>query len=515
MIKIIALMFIIIAQAIFSKSLADNELPFPVESQRRKIAVYLFSGIESIDAITINLRNKTRKVDWKTYKEKSIEKIANSSNWSSFYQSLDNIHYGILSRHSYVLVDRYIENKANPIERWPSIELGYSWPEVSFFSTKNHKDIESINGFNIEKIFDQFFNYYCNDIHQSGCLKLFSDYMKSGYRFMGKADKLVINFKDGSSELIVNKKDEKNKKQKATECQKMYPSLYVELIYAGNQSCLYQKNDILVLKIFHFGKWGTSSDDIYCEHAAKKGMCSDINEIKRVTTTEPEKHLVIDLQDNKGGTENTPWIAALTYNGFKDNLVLYKNISILSDPEIRSSAFYHSDRAETWYKKITKNVSSSDVFLPLRADFCRGASDCDVRTIKSSPTPIKYKSLKLVINENCVSSCDDFIWRTRQYANAKTYGQLSATDGAYARLNGYLFIDQNGKLTNVIAGEGIIPSNVGATLLVAYQIPISKTVDINGDPLEGDGSILDNILPINKSNFGHITEDNLARALNM
>ena len=515
MVKITAFILLILTQIIHSKSIANSGLPFPNESQRKEIATQLLSGIESIDAITIELRNKTRKINWNTYKSIVLQSITSASDWNSFYRSIDNLHYGILNRHSYVLVDKNIQSNVTNYARWPKLELGYTWPKVKFFSTSNHKSIRSINSHKIEDIFEEFFNLYCNDVHQSGCLGLFSGYMKSGYFFKGEVEQLLVKFEDGSSEIFKQQTKTKRTKKEPIDCSKLYASLSIDLIYNGEQSCLYESDDSYVLKIFYFGKWGTSHDDIYCEHAREKGMCFDINEVKRITRSSPKKSLIIDIQNNKGGTENTPWIAALTQNGFKDNLVLYKNLPLLSEPEVRNSAFYHSDRAEKWYQNVIGNVEIHNEFLPVRPDFCRGSIECNIQTIQSSSTPIIYKDLKLVINRGCVSSCDDFIWRTRQYAKAKTYGQLSATDGAYARLNGYLFIDKQGEIVNVITGEGNVPSGDNGTLLITYQIPISRTVNVNGEPLEGNDSILDHPLPIDKNDFGNLELDNLVKTLNL
>ena len=514
MAKIATFILLILTQTTFSKSLANNStLPFPNESQLKEIAAQLLLGIESIDAITIELRNKTRKVDWKAYKTITSQNIISSSDWNSLYRSIDNLHYGILNRHSYLMVNESIQSKVTHYEKWPRLELGYTWPEVSFFSMSNHKSIKLVNNRKIADLFEEFFNLYCNDVHESGCLRLFSSYMKSGYYFSGEVAQLLVNYVDGSSETFEKKGKLKRKKKVPIDCSKLYSSLNLNLIYDGSQSCLYETNDTYVLKIFYFGEWGTNYDDIYCEDVKDQGMCFDINEIKRITQNFPVKSLVIDIQNNKGGTENTPWIAALTKNGFKDNLVLYKNISLLSESEMRASAFYHSDRAEKWYRNIIEKVDVHDEFLPARPDFCRGSVECDIRTIDSSSTPIKYKDLKLVINSGCVSSCDDFIWRTRQYAKAKTYGQLSATDGAYARLNGHLFINKQGQITNIITGEGNQPSGDNGTLLVTYQVPISKTVTFDGKSLEGDHNILDQPLPINKLNFSNLEEENLEKTL--
>jgi hypothetical protein len=514
MAKIITFILLIFTPITFSKSMANSELTFPNEKQRKEIAAKLLAGIESIDAITIALRNRTREIDWNSYKTLVSQKIISSSDWNSLYRSIDNLHYGILNRHSYLIIDKNIQSNVTSYAKWPKFELGYTWPEANFFSIRNQKSIASVNDRKIDDLFKEFFNLYCNDVHQSGCLRLFSSYMKSGYHFVGGLEQLRVKYTDGSSEVFDDKSKTKRGKKTPIDCSKLYSSLSLDLIYDGSQSCLYESADAFILKIFYFGKWGTSYDDIYCEHTKDIGMCNDINEIKRFTHGSPIKSLVIDIQNNKGGTENTPWIAALTKNGFKDNLVQYKNIPLLADPEIRSRAFYNSERAEKWYQKnVIEKVDTHGEFLPVRPDFCRGSNECDIQTIPSSSTSIKYKDLKLVINEGCVSSCDDFIWRTRQYAKAKTFGQLSATDGAYARLNGYLFINKHGHITNIITGEGNHPSGDNGALLISYQIPISKTVNEDSEPLEGNASILDSPIPINKKNFNNIELDNLVKTL--
>ncbi|KJY75964.1 hypothetical protein [Vibrio nigripulchritudo] len=511
--KLFCFVLIISTQVLMSHSFAKDKLPFPNKSQREEIASKLLSGIESIDAVTIELRNKTRIIDWNEFKAIIRNKIMNSFDWSSFYRSIDNLHYGILSRHSYVVVGENIQKEVKHYPRWPKLQIGYTWPEVSFFSTSNHKSIELVNGRKIEGLFEEFFNLYCNDVHRSGCLRLFSTHMSSGYQFSEELDQIVVNYVDGSLEKFENERGTKKKIKNSVDCLNMYSSLNLNLIYAGSQSCLYEINGKYVLKIFYFGEWGASYDDIYCEDVKEQGMCFDINEISRITRGSPERSLVIDIQNNEGGTENTPWIAALTKNGFKDNLVAYKNISLLSDPEVRGSVFYFSDRAEKWYQKIIVKINRNDIFFPIRPDFCRGSVECNNLTIDSSLNSIRYKELKLVVNGGCVSSCDDFIWRLREYADAKTYGQLPATDGAYARLNGYLFMNAQGQIVNIIAGDGNQPSGGSGTLLVTYQIPISKTVAIDGELLEGNDSVLDNLLPINKNNFNNLSLHNLKETL--
>ena len=500
----------------FVNANAQDSLSYLNKAQREKLADEIFNGIERLDAITIELRNNTRSIDWEAYKTLSKANIVEATDWNSLYHALDNLHYGIINRHSYVLVAESIASQVTKFNRWPQFEIGYSWPEIEFFALDNNKNINTINGKKISVIFEQFYNLYCNGAHHSDCLKLFSEYLASGYSFLNNLDTLLVEFDDESQHKITKAPATKNQKPTTKTCDALYTSLDAKLIYDGSQSCLFETQSAYILKILFFGGWGTSSDNIHCKGELDNGMCKDIHSIATVTQSKKSKPMIIDLQDNGGGSENTPWVAALTRHGFKENLVAYRNLTLLNDDEIRHGAFYGIKAAERWYQSLTESdKSSKKAFLPARVDFCQGSKNCAFETIPSSPTPINYTDLKIISNGKCVSSCDDLIWRTSQYAKAKTYGQLPATDGAYARLNAHVFMTQDGEIETVVTGEGSSPDLGNGTLLLHYRIPVTKTVDTLGNNLEGNTNYLDYPLPITKDNFRDIAEDNVRRVLNL
>lgn len=501
----------------FNASAYSQTMSLPVKAQRIAIADELLQGIEHLDAISIGLRNRTREVDWPAFKAITRAKISAATNWREFNLALNNVHFGIINRHSFVLLDETVQAQSPAAKRWPVLNLAYTWPNVSFYHQPSGKPITKLNGQPIEQLFQQFFNLYCNQVHQSGCLNLFSRYLKQGYSFLGYSKALTLTYNDNTTALI----EHSNNKAKATRpgknCAELYPRLALKLLFSGEQSCLFSHNDSYIIKLKYFGNWGAKHHDTYCGLPDTKGMCSDINNIRQHINNKPKTHLVIDLQNNPGGSENTPWLAALTHNGFKDNLVQYRNLNLLSQPKIRQHAFYFSDKAENWYQSIIAQVKDSDPFLPVRPDFCRSTEiseqGCDIGTIGSADKPIRYQHLHLVINDNCVSSCDDMVWRLRQYANASTFGQPPATDGAYARLHGYVLIDDEGNVSSVISGEGDKPELNNKTVLLRYQIPISKTVNQQGHDLEGDANVLDHPLAITKQNFSELELANLQRTL--
>lgn len=498
---------------IFLPANACGSLDFPNKNLRKEIVIKFFDSVEQLDAVTIEVRNKTRAVDWQTYRDINITKITNSENWDDLYQSLFNLHFGIINRHSYVLVSEEVTRQKTIRAKWPKYELGYTWPETTFFSLENSKEIQAINNIPVTDLFHTFFNFYCNDAHIQGCLSRFSEYMKVGYFFQGSIQTLLVEFSDGSRQIVEQKNVIQAEQRDDSTCENSYPNTSAKLFYDGHQVCLFRVDNSNVLRIRKFANWGTNYSDIYCVSPKQNGMCRDINYVKSFINEHEISDLVIDVQGNGGGSEVTPWIAALTRAGFYDNRIKYRNLDLLNDSLIRENAFYYSHKGERWFKKVTKTLDSKQEFLPVRADFCRGSINCEVSHIKSARYPIRYKNLKIITDRNCVSSCDDFIWRLKEFANAKVYGQPPATDGVYARLNGYLFLSKDKTVNLVVLGEDHdIPDDMG-DLILSYRIPISKTVSKDGNTMEGDISVLDVPLSVTKENFKHIQTANLIRAL--
>jgi len=211
------------------------------------------------------------------------------------------------------------------------------------------------------------------------------------------------------------------------------------------------------------------------------------------------------MQNNRGGSENTPYIAAFATSAFHDLRVQYRKIRELDDDRMRRELFYSSRAAENWFKNLhTANLYEAIAygdFLPARADFCRGARDCSIAPIKrhalSNP---KQKGL-ILTNGNCVSSCDDFVWRIKETNNWRVIGQLPVTDGAYARIEGGVFIDDEGRVSTQTWGDGAEPETNSERLLIRYRVPISRTVNQLGELLEGNSNVLDLQITHTKAQF--------------
>jgi hypothetical protein len=494
---------------------AQEQQKFLNQHQLDTVAEQLIANFERLDAITIDVRDLSRSVKWDTYKNGLRAAISQAKNWTDFVFAIDNFHYGITNLHSYVEVAkeiRILSPKARP--SWPAIPLGYTYPKLSFFDTQTGKSIASFNGQPIAAIFEEFFNYYCNDLHHQGCLNRFTRYVDRGYRFADSQKQITVGYIDASEKLFDKHSSSIASRPLTKGCQKYINILDLKLVFQGEQSCLFRYKTNYLLKILAFGSWGNQFDDVYCTKPFESGMCTDINSINAIINKTPAANLLIDLQNNSGGSENTPWVAALTANGFMDNLVEYKNIAEISQTSIRQAMFYFSNYAENWFSLLKEN-QKENYFLPARSDFCRGSNTCIPRLIKSKPNHINFKQLILITNSRCVSSCDDLIWRLKAYSNAKVVGQMPATDGAYARLMVYVILMSNGEVTSIISGEGVQQDFPQGQLLVEYRVPVTRTVTLNNIRLEGNTNVLDIEFDVNKSNYLSIDEDNIKRAIHL
>ncbi|GGO67145.1 S41 family peptidase [Bowmanella pacifica] len=489
------------------------EPAFPDVQQRQALADTLLKGMESIDALSIYVRDQTRDVKWNQYRAHATEQIAQAENWNALYFAIGSLHFGIVNQHSFLQVGDWIKEQVTPVPRWPEVNIGYTWPKLSFFNQQDGKDIKLLNGVDITKLFSDYHNYFCRSAHEIGCLESFVTDMERGYRFNLSEPSLEIAYHDGTKLTLASGAD-KNRTistSNAPTCEGLYEGLSFQQRYVSEQACLYETDDAFVLKILFFGNWGTEQDDIYCSAEQATGMCGAIHGVRDIINSKPAKKLVVDLQNNPGGSENTPWVAAFG-KPFKDNLVRYRNVEPLQNQATRVSAFYGSEFAEDWYQLLS-DEDKKQTYLPLRADFCRGSALCQSKDVAPATSAIQYQRLAIVTNPQCVSSCDDLVWRLKAYAGAKVFGQLPATDGTYARLDGYLLLNADGQFSTVIKGEG---ENVdfGADILVAqYRLPISRTVNLTGVVLEGNSDVLDFPLAVEKQSFSTRTHQNLLNTL--
>lgn len=93
-----------------------------------------------------------------------------------------------------------------------------------------------------------------------------------------------------------------------------------------------------------------------------------------------------------------------------------------------------------------------------------------------------------MVNEQCVSSCDGFVWMMSSHAKAKLYGFPQAADSAYSRIRIDAVLDHSKEAGFRIEINGErAPFPEG--FITGQSIAVSRAVDaqgkiLNGEPLE-------------------------------
>ncbi|WP_127121094.1 hypothetical protein [Chryseotalea sanaruensis] len=106
---------------------------------------------------------------------------------------------------------------------------------------------------------------------------------------------------------------------------------------------------------------------------------------KSITELNNIDNLVIDVQNNWGGSEITPLLAVLVKRPFYDLSVRFKKLPSIESDRIRPYSFWFSPRLENWVSPIRKSEVYKQLeyrdFLPACAVFCRDSYGCDLKPI--------------------------------------------------------------------------------------------------------------------------------------
>ena len=308
---------------------------------RQKFADILFNEIERLDASASDIRNTTKSVSWKEYREVSTKKIVAADSFKELAKALDYAQQGFINSHSSIQLYSSLYNSRKLYENvsyQKGLKLGFEYPNISFFSLKSRKSLTSINGIDLLKEFNKFKNFKCEYAHDVACLDKFVKWIDYGLIDLNLKMTNVFLSQQGDSwkETIepLQYTPQLSQKEDCADYAMYHSSMH--LTHESEHSCILQKNDLVIFKLTKFADWGVSYDDIYCNTPAKKdSLCFDIQTLTKKLEELGSVKLIIDLQGNSGGAENTPLVAVVARQGFYDNLVKYRNskemLEVLTD----------------------------------------------------------------------------------------------------------------------------------------------------------------------------------------
>lgn len=392
------------------------------------------------------------------------------------------------------------------------MKIGFCYPKVSFFDLESKKTIKKINGKPIDNAFTQFLNYQTSNNTLNDCQMAFKRRFENSKLLVGGLKPKTVTFKDGTTKIISYDLATQNKSmmEEITEGIKVDEKyMNWKKIRQGYKVVVLQKDNVALVKVKDFVYLKGRGGEINCQEQAKDSThCGDVQVIRTALNeiSKNVEYLIIDLQGNYGGQENTRFIAELCPNEFFDLRVQYKKTPLLVNEELRAYLFYNSYRAENWYQNLisTKLYSQTELgdFLPVRGDFCRGDSLCRLKPIPSNNSlQKKFDKIIVLVNEGTASSGDDFAYRMKEYGNALIAGQPQSADLTYSLVSVLFYLDSEGQIKKIYLGNRQRKYEVNGTELFKFSIPYSRTIDKNGNLLQGSPLELDLEVELTKDNF--------------
>ena len=459
----------------------------------------LFNVMEQVEAQAREIRNRNKSVSWEDWKSHILAYIWSGEQPSSLYSAIELIEDGFINSHSFIRASNQV-SESKQRERYLNVELSTPWLDFYFSSPHFPRQrATQVNGVPILELLDDYVNYRCDLAFKVSCSFQLAKRLESGIFPRPNGDEPILSFNGEPW----NNRHPIDPHIVEDNCTLFKRNAAWTKLLDDETVCLFRRYNVLLLRIRQFQpKMSSSADDIYCRSNRVEGtMCASVNQFQSAMERLGEAgtmRLVVDLQGNRGGGENTAWVAALVHRAFTDNPIRYRcNPDLFADPDLRTSIFYGSDRAEAWFNLVLtddQRSCSGVAFLPIRADFCRADARCQLRTMPPSSSTPRFSSITLVVDEGCASSCDDFVLRLKQFGDATVVGAPPRSDSTYARVRGAIGYSSNGKLEyRLYPGEN--PRDSTFRPIVDFQLPVSRTTDLSGELVDGK-SPLDVLLPL-------------------
>ncbi|WP_251358675.1 hypothetical protein [Kangiella sp. TOML190] len=482
---IVTIFFLTITLSISAERDKTPTEPPPFLTNKQKIEFFekMIYEIERLDAEIIETRNHAKEVKWDQFKQHYRKLFEEASNWDQLSRRFYHFSQGLVNLHTRTKFLAF-EPENTSKNDWLNDKVLFEYPAKRFYLESDKSEITYLNKTPILDAFQKFSNYRCRHNNEAGCIDMFSVYLQAGA--IKPNGEEISKFRtltaDGNVQTVIA---QFNAEPTADPdpftdnyCESHQGYTGFELVFKGQNACLYKKQDTAVLRLRNFNYQDKTESDIYCQKQ-EGDFCKDINGLLEQLHLHKPNHLIFDMSHNFGGNENTKFLAAFMPNNFQDLPVMYRNTKEIHDQDIRINLFWGNADGEKWFQQV-KGYQGE--FFPIRGDFCRGKNGCHLSLIKPNPNAYVADKISIISDWMCVSSCDDFVWRMMQFAGAKLYGIAPAQDATYARARVLLYLNKTGEISTKVSAEthSFYLDDIDYSL-AELKIPYSKTVTLNGE----------------------------------
>jgi hypothetical protein len=266
--------------------------------------------------------------------------------------------------------------------------------------------------------------------------------------------------------------------------------------YVGVHACVFEsaaQPGVFVLRIPSFAY----------EHGEEQGIDPVEKEVRQLydgfwkDRAEGIRTLIVDVLDNHGGSEPTPYYKLLFDAPFQEQYVQYRKLAELegdSEPSKRlwSSVLWGEKGKEDWLAGLRRDGRWDKVptggFLPPVPQFCAEEVDCEHSLF--TPLPHQFTGrVKVLINRLCISSCVGFVYDLVDVfgGRARTYGEPDSGDSTYSRLFLDVFLDAKdprGFRTRLSPYDGRGARNLGEAFY-RLIVSVTRSTDAHGRVISG------------------------------
>jgi hypothetical protein len=296
-----------------------------------------------------------------------------------------------------------------------------------------------------------------------------------------------------------------------------FPDRYAgfHLVYGGKFACFFEKDSdpsTVILRITSFQ---------YKRSSNQEGPSSPREEVNSFmsywqTHARQTKHLIIDVSNNGGGNQPTPYYEVFFDRPYQEQWVRFKKIQELNDANLRSAMFWETNAQEIWFQNVKKegvwDATPYGEFLPPVPMFC-ALEDQDCRLgLFPVRNPGFSGNVSLIVNHACVSSCDALVYTFKQelQERVKVIGQPHAADTTYSRIRIGVELEDSTKgfRLKILPQYGKVPG----TVIFSQVVSVTRSVKadgavVSGKPLEIDRFVSNSL---EREGFWHMDAVDLA-----
>lgn len=494
------------------------DLPSPAE--QKNIFKALRDEIIRLDGVGL-LSRKDRSETFYETTEKLANEISTNTSVSDFYSSFQRLDAAYTNLHSRVIFPSEISQQIElPLYKRQSIWMFAEADKKSVkFKIEYIEDPElekivsagdeiiAINGRSIKDWLSENF-LFCKYSLSIQCDRKFESNLLSLYlSWKGNTD-LIYSIKHKDKIIDVKNNffthtSETNALKKRCDYQADKRYKEFKLIHLGHYACLFQKIDdptIALLRISSFMYKRTESTNPY------KSVEEEVAALEKVWLPNAGlyKNLIIDVLNNGGGNLPIAYYKILFQGKFQEQYYQTKKIPEFEDARLRSAMTWQDPSHELQYQIYLNNGVWDSLkygdFTPPEPMFCADPEKPCLGPMFEAKAHDFNGKVHIMLNENCVSSCDGFVWALKQKLNADLYGFYQAADSAYIRLRIDVVKDdsnRDGFKIETNPQHYPLPNN----LIIAQVVTTSRATDAAGNILSGNPLELEEFVPYKLGEF--------------